>query len=104
MQRRGQNEPTVQGKLYKLTKGFRGRTWSKRFFIISGPQLAYYASESTLDKGPHRVINLTGLVVVDKGRTVSGGKVRSCVVWRGRVACARTRRLGAPAWRCSCQQ
>ena len=80
MQQRGA-ERLNQGKLYKLGKGFRGRTWNKRFFVVSGQTLAYYSKEEAYEKQerPHKVVDLTGCRVEDTGMERFGGKARSAV-------------------------
>jgi hypothetical protein len=85
-------EPST-GKLYKLGKGFRGRTWNKRFFVVSGQTLAYYSKEEAYEKQerPHKVVDLSGCRVEDTGMERFGGKAR-----RGRGAHATGRPLRPP--------
>ena len=92
MQQRGA-ERLNQGKLYKLGKGFRGRTWNKRFFVVSGQTLAYYSKEESYEKQerPHKVVDLTGCRVEDTGMERFGGKVR------GAAQRARAARRQGPA-------
>ncbi len=68
-----------QAKLYKLGKGFRGRTWNKRFFVLSGQTLAYYTNEDAYEKQerPHKVVDLTNCRVEDSGKERTGGKARA---------------------------
>ena len=80
MQRRTEQRGTqLQGKLYKLGKGFRGKTWNKRFFVLSGQTLAYYSKEEAYDKQerPHKVVDLTACRVEDTGMERWSGKARA---------------------------
>ena len=96
MQRRDAGERLNQGKLYKLGKGFRGRTWNKRFFVVSGQTLAYYSTEEAYEKQerPHKVVDLTGCRAEDTGMERFGGKVRRAA---RRTRAARARRRNARA-------
>ncbi len=71
------------GVLYKLGKGFRGRTWNKRFFVVSGQTLAYYSKQEAYEKQerPHKIVDLTNCRVEDTGMERWSGKVRhgACV-------------------------
>jgi hypothetical protein len=79
MLRAGEQKGQAQGKLYKLGKGFRGRTWNKRFFVVSGQTLAYYSNEEQQERQerPHKVVDLTGCRVEDTGMERWSGKARA---------------------------
>lgn len=78
MQRTQAQGAQLQGKLYKLGHGFRGRTWNKRYFVLSGQTLAYYSSQEDSREAvrPHKVLDLTGCRVEDKGFERWSGRVR----------------------------
>jgi hypothetical protein len=72
-------------------RGFTGgRCWYKRWWVLSGHTLCYYTKEEAYEKQerPHRVVDLGGARVEDRGMERWNGKVRSvrgCVAPRVRV-------------------
>ena len=96
----GSPRQALAAKLYKCGRGFTGgRSWYKRWWVLSGHTLCYYTKEEAYDKQerPHRVVDLGGARVEDRGMERWNGKVRSesgCCTAR-RLAPRLARRRGA---------
>lgn len=70
-----------QADLYKESKTFRGRTWTTRYFLLSGQWLFYYKSQSSYSKGdpPHKALDVADTWIMEKGIVKSGSKVSEIV-------------------------